>query len=65
MTPTEGWFYRQLARSREIVPAGVASAMESSPEIAATLLVIPTDGLRALIARILELDGVPVRLIQG
>lgn len=65
MTPVDAWFYRQLARSREIVVDGVPGAMSQSPEIACTLLVLPFDGLRALSARCLEIDGLSIQLTKG
>ena len=62
MTPVDAWFYRQMARSREIIPDGVPGAMEQSPEIACTILLMPFDGMRALVARCLEIDGVMIQL---
>lgn len=65
MTSVDAWFYRQLARSRDVVPEGVPAAMDQSPEIATTILLIPFDGLRALAARCMEQDGAAVQLTKG
>lgn len=65
MKELDAWFYRQLARSREIRPEGVPDAIAQSPEIAVTILLIPFDGMRAVAARCIAIDGGRVRLSQG
>ena len=65
MKQVDAWFYRQLARSREIIVDGVPDAMAQSPEIAVTILLIPFDGMRAVAARCIDIDGGRVRLSQG
>ena len=65
LSPVDAWFYRQLSRSREIIPDGVPGAMAESPEIACTLLVVIFDGFRALSARCQEIDGASIQLTKG
>lgn len=65
MAPVDFWFYKQLARSREIIADGVPGAMAQSPEIACTILLMFFDGMRALSARCQEIDGASIQLTKG